>query len=600
MTDDPTRVYDKRMAELERRMGALEAAVLLARSRATAAQPAAAATPAEGEPLMTSTQQSAWPSSYQSEPDPSYESSQSPRSAWSGDEWFSRGEGWLGRSGVALVVIGLIFLFRYIGDRGWITPELRVLAGLLLGSAMLEVGLRHLHGRDRYRQILMGGGVVILFVTGLAASELYQIVPGAVTLAFHATVAMVAFTIASRRRDAVMASIGAAGAMLPPGLLLADSVAGPLLWLYLVLVASWAALLASRYEPGPFPVIAVVSALIAAFQPVSSDTTTRIAAVAAMIAIWIGYAALPLLRARLTEAMPLPEGTAGSMFTRLLQPLFVTILLAISLHYELPSRAGTFEIAAAVAAAGFALIALWLWRRRALQPSEAEGWQAQLLETDDFAAAAMAVVACVTISLGSLVGYDARALPIAALAGAAFIAAPRLGAPALKVLAHIMFAWVGIEFMIGIPEFIARPAFDPLALSFAAAAVLAVVIVQRAPTSSERLVYAVCIFIVAHVLLATELGGVRGAAWLASASYAIVGSALVLIGLTRGSMLLQRAGLVSLALLVIRLFVYDLATADVRVRIALFLATGFAFLGLSYLFKGRRGSEAGETLESQL
>jgi hypothetical protein len=45
--------------------------------------------------------------------------------------------------------------------------------------------------------------------------------------------------------------------------------------------------------------------------------------------------------------------------------------------------------------------------------------------------------------------------------------------------------------------------------------------------------------------------------------------------------------MVSLALLVGRLFLYDLAQVDVGVRIILFLVFGFGFLGLSYLVRSR-------------
>jgi uncharacterized membrane protein len=58
-------------------------------------------------------------------------------------------------------------------------------------------------------------------------------------------------------------------------------------------------------------------------------------------------------------------------------------------------------------------------------------------------------------------------------------------------------------------------------------------------------------------------------------------------GLAKAQRVLQRAGMVSLALLVGRLFLYDLAQVDVGVRIILFLVFGFAFLGLSYLVRSR-------------
>jgi hypothetical protein len=134
----------------------------------------------------------------------------------------------------------------------------------------------------------------------------------------------------------------------------------------------------------------------------------------------------------------------------------------------------------------------------------------------------------------------------------------------------------------------AAPPFDATALAAAGIAALAGVVLWRAHTAAERLAYGAGVYGLVHVLLATELGAIPGAPWLASVSYAVVGSGLVLVGLTRQELRLQQAGLLSLALLVVRLFAYDLARADVGVRIVLFLACGFAFLALSYLFRGRR------------
>src|SRR3990172_6653282 len=66
------------------------------------------------------------------------------------EHWFDFGEGWLGRVGVALVVLGLIFLYRYAVDRGWLTPAMRIALGVLIGAGMLAGGLRFFTERRRY------------------------------------------------------------------------------------------------------------------------------------------------------------------------------------------------------------------------------------------------------------------------------------------------------------------------------------------------------------------------------------------------------------------------------------------------------------------
>jgi hypothetical protein len=216
---------------------------------------------------------------------------------------------------------------------------------------------------------------------------------------------------------------------------------------------------------------------------------------------------------------------------------------------------------------------------------------AQALTTsDDFAAAAMATAVCLAIFFLAALDPAFRFLAVAAVATASYLVSFRLRAPVLTLLAHALHAAVIGEFFNRIETMLAAPAFDTMAVAFAGVVPLAAVIVWRARTAAERLAYGAGIYVLVHVLLATELGAVPGAPWLASVAYAVAGSALVLLGLSRRQLRLQQAGLLSLALLVLRLFAYDLARVDTGVRIVLFLACGFAFLGLSYVFRGRQAA----------
>jgi hypothetical protein len=576
MSDPTTSSHERRLAELERRVAELEAAQAVPLMRGDAPPAAARGGLASPAPSMQ----------------PATAARADKGSLRTGEEWYHRGEGWLGRAGVALLVLGLIFLFRYAVDQGWLTPVMRVATGVLMGGGLLGAGLLYFAERPRFRQILMGGGVIILFISGLAASELYQLVSGAVTLLFHGAVAVAAFTIAARQRDTVMASIAATGALLPPALLLQDAVAGPVLWFYLLLMASWAALLAARHGPGPYAVVAPAAAVLATLHAVPPQTASRAAAVAMLAAVWLGFAALPLLRARLAWARPYRAGDGYAAGLRFVQPLVVTLALAGAVHAFVWPGPRAVEAALAAAAAGFALLALYLIRGRpeaATDDGRAVG--DVLLASDDFAAAATAAGASLALLAVAALDPSLRFVAVAAVATAAFLAAPRLRAPALALLAHALYAAVATGFLNRIESMAVAPAFDTVALGFTGVLLLALVMLWRARNGVERIAYAIGAFAVLHVLLASELGAVPGAPWLGSASYALVGSALVVVGLARQQLRLQQAGLLSLGLLVLRLFAYDLAKADTGVRIVLFLACGAAFLGLSYLFRGRRAAD---------
>lgn len=511
------------------------------------------------------------------------------RSRWSGEYWLESGEGWLGRAGVGLVVVGLIFLFRYAVDRGWLTPTLRIGIGLLIGGALLFAGLRYFAERRSFRQILMGGGVVILFITGLAASELYGLVPAAVALAYHALVAAIAFGIARRQRDPVMASIGATGALLPPGFLLEGSVAGTVLWAYLLLMVLWTGLLIATSGWPSFILVSAAAGVLATFHVVPPGSSAQLVARLVLVAAWLCYAALPLARPLLpvratVAARPLPDLALLGLATA------VSLGIAVAAGGWVLGTAHAFETVATLAALGFAALAVPLQAHHTAMPAAVTHPAPPLaqLRLDSFEIAVMAAGVCV--GMAAITGFDlpVRVVAVALLATLAIHLAPALRVPLLRWVGHLLFGYIALEFLAGIGRLSARAAFDPFALGLVGALVLAGLAVLRLGESDERAAYLGAIFVVTHVLLATELSDVSGAPWLASAAYALIGSSLVLLGLREQRLLLQRAGMVSLALLILRLFTFDLANAGVGVRILLFLVCGFAFLALSYRFRARR------------
>ncbi|HEV2018530.1 MAG TPA: DUF2339 domain-containing protein, partial [Gemmatimonadaceae bacterium] len=93
-------------------------------------------------------------------------------------------EWWLSRVGIGFLVLGVLLLYGYAVDHGWITPPIRVLTGIILGGLLFGFA-----GRVRsqtkappntdlgFREVLLGGALAIWYVTAYAAAVWYQLIP---------------------------------------------------------------------------------------------------------------------------------------------------------------------------------------------------------------------------------------------------------------------------------------------------------------------------------------------------------------------------------------------------------------------------------------
>ena len=81
------------------------------------------------------------------------------------------GEWWLNKIGITLLLFGIAFLFKFAVDQNWITPSVRVGVGLAVGVCLLMVGLRVYEDRRPFSQVLLGGGIGTLYITGYAAAR---------------------------------------------------------------------------------------------------------------------------------------------------------------------------------------------------------------------------------------------------------------------------------------------------------------------------------------------------------------------------------------------------------------------------------------------
>jgi uncharacterized membrane protein len=134
-----------------------------------------------------------------------------------------RWEWWMNKVGIALFLMGVVFLFKFSWDRGWLqvllTPAVRVGLGVLLGTALVGVGLRVYAGRRAFAQVVLGGGIGTYYITGFAAFNMLGVFSYPVAFAFMAAVTVLAFALALRQDGAALAVIGVSGGLATPFLL---------------------------------------------------------------------------------------------------------------------------------------------------------------------------------------------------------------------------------------------------------------------------------------------------------------------------------------------------------------------------------------------
>jgi hypothetical protein len=100
-------------------------------------------------------------------------------------EWFAArsAEWWIGSLGVLFLVIASFLLYRYAVDHEWITPLVRVLTGVIVGGGMF-IAARRFTSRGAtpsddaigLREILLGGGIAVWYLTAYAAGIFYHLV----------------------------------------------------------------------------------------------------------------------------------------------------------------------------------------------------------------------------------------------------------------------------------------------------------------------------------------------------------------------------------------------------------------------------------------
>jgi uncharacterized membrane protein len=82
----------------------------------------------------------------------------------------------LGRIGIGAVVLGVAFFLKYAFDNDWIDPTGRVILGIMIGIVIMGIGQWLRKKYLGYSDLLMGGGLAILYISIFSSFALYHLV----------------------------------------------------------------------------------------------------------------------------------------------------------------------------------------------------------------------------------------------------------------------------------------------------------------------------------------------------------------------------------------------------------------------------------------
>ncbi|MDO8593974.1 MAG: DUF2339 domain-containing protein [bacterium] len=127
-----------------------------------------------------------------------------------------KGGQWLGKIGVAAIVLGVSFFLKWAFDNQLIGPMGRVILGIIGGIALVAVGQFLRKKYLVYSDIVSGGGIAVLYLTIFAAFAYYHFIGqgAAMALMFFITALSVTLSVVGGTQQ--LAVLGILGGMLTP------------------------------------------------------------------------------------------------------------------------------------------------------------------------------------------------------------------------------------------------------------------------------------------------------------------------------------------------------------------------------------------------
>lgn len=483
----------------------------------------------------------------------------------------------LARIGLALLLLGLVFLYRWGVEQNYITEIARVGMGVAISLSLLGIGWATRTRQALFGALLQGGGVAGLYVTAFAAHARYGLTEPVEVFIQLVFVSALGFGLAVHEKIETLAIVGAVGAivapMMVPGTI--DFFPGDAGYIAIVLLAvgailyrfDWKVLFASTAALAGGSLLIELSGVLGEWDFTANEALVAYGAV--LLSLW----AAPILRAAIIR----DQNAAVAM----------TAAAAIPVASFVGAWAAAGNPIAAEWGVG-ALVMAALMGATYVQLHEREPFLANL---HLYPAAVFAVAAA-----GLMLDGPSLAFAVAAQGVAFVIIGRRLALDTYEIFGWMLYSAVGVHTAAGMIGTVSGdvPVWNGTSLSRLGVVVLAPAlgyVLQRDQVAPEiwKVLYGIghvglLIWSLAE-LSRTEIGHpIASAFW---GTYALA----IISGAWSKSRLARNIGIATMLATVVKVFVVDLANASGGAKILLLMGFGLVLLALGYLMPTQEPEE---------
>lgn len=159
---------------------------------------------------------------------------------------------WLLNVGIAAIVIGVAYFEKLAIDNNWITETARVIQGGVFGALLIGAGEWFVRrGYRGYGQMIVGGGVAVMYVSVYAAFNYYRLIDRPVAFVLLVAISALGAYLADRHNSQGLAIFAVGGGFVTPFLLPGNTDPQAVLFTYdAILIAATVYLAGRREWPG--------------------------------------------------------------------------------------------------------------------------------------------------------------------------------------------------------------------------------------------------------------------------------------------------------------------------------------------------------------
>ena len=489
-----------------------------------------------------------------------------------------------------ILVVKLFFVDIAEFETTWRT-SLFLFTATGAGFAMLYSG-HLLHDKKRsFSLVMTGGSIAVFYITAFTAFETLQLVSYATAFICMSATTALSFFLSVKQKEAVLSLIAIAGGFVTPFVLSCDTNNIPALVSYIVLlliaagsiylIRGWLSLFWTALTGGLL--FFLIPVLPGQFLNMATNINDKIALQAGVFLLCMGYSFLQpfrFLSVNNPHEQPIPDAIAGEISGQQVQIPLLILLFAFFTSYISLS---IWTLPGSVSGPVLALAGM-LYLSLSLMVADKEGSIPYLPIILKLTSILFFVAALVLFFGGSPLIFV-----ISGIAAVLHILAFRMKSANLKSAAHLLFGLMMVWLIGDIVDHAVEPinqlsiGWESLEVLWVIALAFGISFVCNAP--SEKRAYR----IFAHIAMLWWLHHIlspfgNGEAYV-SITWLLYAMILLVTSLRMDYEHVQQTAMGTLLILVIKLFLIDLAELETIWRITLFLFAGTIFLLLSYYFR---------------